>query len=152
MPNIQGEIFDQNIDNVSFDENSSTEKINNQIAQLNRSLNDSDDSEMPFEFEEESFANFTIDSDQFHAPEEENDGQPKNLVKLKGVVEQAEKDFNAKVYKAKLLLHVIKMDEQLQGTNKANPFMFKYAFEQFRIFLINHWHEIDYDMDRSLKK
>jgi hypothetical protein len=49
-------------------------------------------------------------------------------------------------------MHIKRLEQQLSGPNAGNPFKFKYAYKEFQTFLINHWHEADYDIDNKTKK
>lgn len=75
-----------------------------------------------------------------------------NLVQLKGQIKQAQIELDKKTYKTKLVKHVKRLEHQLSPANAENPFKFKYAYAEFRTFLVNHWHEADYDIDNKTKK
>jgi len=84
----------------------------------------------------------------------EDDNAPKasNLIQLKGHIKQEEIKVEKQVYKKKLIKHIRHLETQLAPGNNTNPFKFMYAFQEFRTFLINHWHEADYDIENKTKK
>lgn len=44
------------------------------------------------------------------------------------------------------------IDELQEAQGDLNPFKFKQAFDAFKVFVVNHWTQIDYDLDSKTRK